>query len=127
MHNASQCHVSRQRIETYTREYLCHRPSARPPKLSERKTTLGNNVKNYTAFYARDERSFGFNCVIPKTDSSTNVHIYPMAGRHGTLVGNAADNGSMGPKVYYEPGEIVRHYAETCLTNWVVSLDKNSD
>lgn len=88
------------------------------------KTTLGNNVKNYIAFYARDERSFGFSCVIPKIDSSTNVHIYPMAGRHGTLVGNAAADGSSGPKVLIEPGEIVRHYAETCLTNWGVSLDK---
>ncbi len=88
------------------------------------KVTLGSNVSEYVGFYARDERSKGFSCVIPNTHPSTKVHIYPMAGRHATVVGNAAANGSEGAKVVHEPGRIVRHFAETCLTRWGVKLNK---
>jgi hypothetical protein len=88
------------------------------------KVTLGSNVEEYVGFYARDERSKGFSCVIPTTHASTKVHLYPMAGRHATLVGNAAADGSDGPKVLPEPGRIVRHFAETCLTRWGVTLNK---
>ncbi|NWA82735.1 hypothetical protein [Pseudomonas sp. D2002] len=85
---------------------------------------LGCNVKEYVAFYARDERSLGFACVVPECDKTTKVHIYPMPGRHATLVGNAAANGDQGAKVYAEPGQIVRHFAEVCLTRWGVRLEK---
>ena len=85
---------------------------------------LGSNVKEYVAFYARDERSLGFACVVPECDKTTNVHIYPMPGRHATLVGNAAANGNQGAKVYAEPGQLVRHFAEVCLTRWGVRLEK---
>ncbi|MFL1549215.1 hypothetical protein ACI77I_08955 [Pseudomonas sp. D47] len=85
---------------------------------------LGSNVKEYVAFYARDERSLGFACVVPECDKTTQVHIYPMPGRHATLVGNAAANGNEGAKVYAEPGQLVRHFAETCLTRWGVRLEK---
>ncbi|WP_249678406.1 hypothetical protein [Pseudomonas abieticivorans] len=88
------------------------------------KVTLGNNVKEYVGLYARDERSKGFACVIPMTAANTKVSIYPMFGRHGTLVGNAAPDGNKGTKALAEPGEIVRHLAEVCLTRWDVSLDK---
>ncbi|MGK4456171.1 hypothetical protein ACSMDT_00155, partial [Raoultella ornithinolytica] len=88
------------------------------------KVTLGSNVKEYVAFYARHERSKGFSCVIPQTDSATKVHIYPMSGRHATLVGNASANGNSGEKVVHEPGTIVRHFAEVCLQRWGVTLDK---
>ncbi|MDB6049274.1 MAG: hypothetical protein JWR17_2020 [Pseudomonas sp.] len=88
------------------------------------KVSLGSNVSEYVAFYAKDERSKGFACVIPTTHSSTKVHVYPMAGRHATLVGNAAANGSEGAKALPEPGRIVRHFAETCLTRWGVQLSK---
>jgi hypothetical protein len=87
------------------------------------KVTLGRNVKEYVAFYARDERSKG-SCVVPDTDNATAVHIYPMSGRHATLVGNASANGNSGEKVLHEPGMIVRHFAEVCLQRWGVSLDK---
>ena len=50
---------------------------------------LESNVKEYIAFYARDERSKGFSCVIPQTATGTKTSIYPMAGRHATLAGNA--------------------------------------
>ncbi|TNH41864.1 hypothetical protein [Photorhabdus luminescens] len=90
----------------------------------QEKVSLENNVKEYVAFYARDERSKGFSCVIPETNKSTAVHIYPMAGRHATLVGNASVNGAGSGKILYEPGMIVRHFAEVCLTRWGTKLDK---
>ena len=90
----------------------------------DNRVKLGSNVKEYVAFYARDERSLGFACVVPEFDKTTKVHIYPMPGRHATLVGNAAANGNHGTKVYAEPGQLVRHFAETCLTRWGVRLEK---
>lgn len=90
----------------------------------ESKVKLSANVKEYVGFYARDERSKGFSCVIPQTATGTRTHIYPMPGRHGTLVGNAAADGVSGPKVLAEPGLIVRHFAEVCLKRWGVPLDK---
>lgn len=88
------------------------------------KVTLNKNVKEYVAFYARDERSKGFCCVIPQTSALTKTHIYPMPGRHGTLVGNASADGVSGPKALAEPGLIVRHFAEVCLKRWGVPLNK---
>lgn len=88
------------------------------------KVHLGKNVKEYVAFYARDERSKGFSCVIPRTDASTRISIYPMAGRHATLVGNASANGADRGGSLTEAGKLVRHFAEVCLTRWGSSLDK---
>ena len=88
------------------------------------KVKLNRNVKEYVAFYAKDERSKGFCCVIPETAANTKTHVYPMSGRHGTLVGNASANGVSGPKVLAEPGVIVRHFAEVCLQRWGVPLNK---
>jgi hypothetical protein len=99
-------------------------PVPGPMNFQPERVTLGANVKEYVGFFARDERSRGFSCVIPQTGSATRTHIYPMAGRHGTLVGNASANGVKGPKALFEPGLIVRHFAETCLTRWGVTLDK---
>jgi hypothetical protein len=88
------------------------------------KITLSSNVKQYVAFYARDERSKGFACVIPDTPPTTQVSIFPMAGRHATLVGNASLTGASGPGALNEPGILVRHYAERCLTRWGAQLTK---
>ena len=52
----------------------------------DNRVKLAANVKEYVAFYARDERSKGFACVIPQTASSTRTCVYPMPGRHATLV-----------------------------------------
>lgn len=90
----------------------------------EDKVKLGANVKEYVGFYARDERSKGFCCVIPQTATGTKTHIYPMAGRHATLAGNASPTGTNGPKTLAEPGRIVRHLAEVCLKRWGVQLNK---
>jgi len=91
----------------------------------EHRLKLGANVKEYVGFYARDERSKGFSCVIPQTATGTRTHIFPMPGRHGTLVGNASADGVSGPKVLAEPGLIVRHFAEVCLKRWGTPLEKN--
>ena len=88
------------------------------------KVKLGSNVKEYVGFYARDERSKGFSCVIPQTATGTKTHIYPIPGRHATLAGNASPDGVNGPKTLAEPGRIVRHFAEICLQRWGVQLDK---
>lgn len=99
-------------------------PVPGPLNFQTERVTLGANVKEYVGFFARDERSKGFSCVVPLTHSSTRTHIFPMAGRHGTLVGNASANGIKGPSVLPEPGLIVRHFAETCLSRWGRRLDK---
>lgn len=88
------------------------------------RVTLTDNVKEYVGFYSRDERSKGFACVIPIVASDTRICVYPMPGRHATLVGNASADGAGDGKVLVEPGLIVRHFAEVCLTRWGVQLDK---
>lgn len=90
-------------------------------------TTLGNNVKEYVAFYAINERSRYFSCEIPKTDKSTRVHIFPMPGRHATLVGNGFEDGEGRDQKakkdrLKEPGCLVRHFAEICLARWGVKF-----
>jgi len=88
------------------------------------RVTLTDNVKEYVGFYSRDERSKGFACVIPTVASDTRICVYPMPGRHATLVGNASADGAGDGKVLVEPGLIVRHFAEVCLTRWGVQLDR---
>ena len=95
----------------------------------EERIKLGANVKEYVGFYARDERSKGFSCVIPQTATGTKTYIYPMAGRHATMAGNATAGGGEplnadDLKRLVEPGRIVRHFAETCLKRWGVQLNK---
>ncbi|WAH58556.1 hypothetical protein LZ023_02915 [Pseudomonas silvicola] len=85
---------------------------------------VGPNVREYVGFFARDERSRGFACVVPETDGSTTTRLFPLPGRHATLVGNAALDGVEGPKILPEPGMVVRHLAETCLRRWGVNLAK---
>jgi hypothetical protein len=88
------------------------------------RVSLAGNVREYVGFYSRDERSKGFACVIPAVEPGTRMCIYPMPGRHATLVGNASADGASDGKVLVEPGLIVRHFAEVCLTRWGVELDK---
>ena len=99
-------------------------PVPGPTNFEREKVTLQKNVKQYVGFYARDERSKGFACVIPRIDSATRMSIYPMAGRHATLVGNASLTGANGPGSLTEAGNLVRHYAEICLTRWGAPLNK---
>ncbi len=92
--------------------------------LQAHRTQLAGNVREYVGFFSRDERSKGFACVIPGTDPSTRIHVFPLPGRHATLVGNASEDGTGGGKVFAEPGQVVRHFAEVCLTRWGVTLAK---
>ncbi|MGE8099444.1 hypothetical protein [Pseudomonas fluorescens] len=89
--------------------------SSRP---SDNQVKLGDNVKEYVAFCARDERSSNYACVIPTTNESTQLHIYPMAGRHPTLGGNPADDGDRGSNKFPEPCDIVTYCASACLARW---------
>jgi hypothetical protein len=98
----------------------------------DEKIKLGANVKEYIGFFARDERSKGFCCVIPQTATGTKTSVFPMAGRHATMAGNATAAGgeptdASDLKVLAEPGRIVRHLAETCLKRWGVQLNKTLD
>ena len=99
-------------------------PVPGPMNFQRERVTLGANVREYVGFFARDERSKGFSCVIPKVSGRAKVSIYPMPGRHATLVGNAALDGVQGPRILAEPGIVVRHLAETCLRRWGVNLEK---
>ena len=99
-------------------------PVPGPLNYQPEKVSLGSNVKEYVGFYARDERSKGFSCIIPKTAPQTKISIFPMAGRHATLVGNASLTGASGPGDLTEPGKLVRHYAEVCLSRWGTKLQR---
>ena len=97
-------------------------PVPGPLNFQPEKVTLGKNVKEYVGFYAKDERSKGFTCVIPTVAADTKMHIFPISGRHATLVGNASIDGSEGENKLYAPGLVVRHFAEVCLTRWGCDL-----
>ncbi len=99
-------------------------PVPGPLNFQPERVKLGSNVREYVGFFARDERSKGFACVIPTTNARSKVSIFPLPGRHATLVGNAALDGVQGPPVLSEPGIVVRHWAETCLRRWGVKLSK---
>lgn len=92
--------------------------------LQPHRLELRSNVKEYVGFFARDERSRGFACVIPSTEPDTLMRVFPLPGRHATLVGNASADGAGAGNALPIPGQIVRHFAETCLARWGVSLQK---
>jgi hypothetical protein len=80
--------------------------------------TLGSNVKEYVGLYARDERSANLPCIIPDTAQNTLVHIYPIAGRHTTVIGNQAADGANKPGSFSEPADLVYYLALRCLNRW---------
>jgi hypothetical protein len=102
-------------------------PVPGPLNFQADKVRLGDNVREYVGFYARDERSKTFACVIPVTHPASRVSIYPLPGRHATLAGNASPDGAQGPAIVKEPGMLVRHFAETCLGRWGVRLRNTLD
>ena len=99
-------------------------PVPGPGNFQLHRTQLLSNVKEYVACYARDERSKGFACVIPEHTEHTKVSIFPMVGRHATLVGNGAIDGAEGRQRHLTPGIIVRHVAEVCLQRWGTDLSE---
>ncbi len=91
------------------------------------RTTIPANVKNYVAFYARDERSLGFAATLARVadPKSTEAVYYPLPGRHATLVGNAGNYiGGNGVNTFYGPGRVVRMLAENYLTEWGTALNR---
>lgn len=91
----------------------------------QHRTSIPGNVKNYVAFYARDERSLGFAATLPTFASGVTSTIYPMPGRHATLVGNAGNYiGGNGPNVFNGPGKVVRMLTEKYLGDWGTGLGK---
>lgn len=90
--------------------------------VQDERTGLAGNVREYVGFFARDERSRGFACVVPQVAGSTRMSIFPMPGRHATLVGNASATGEGAGDACKAPGLIVRHLAEQSLARWGVVL-----
>ncbi len=89
------------------------------------RTSIPSNVRNYVAFYARDERSLGFAATLPSVPKSVNANFYAMPGRHATLVGNAGNYiGGNGANVFYGPGKVVRMLTEQYLTVWGTGLNE---
>lgn len=91
------------------------------------RTIIPANVKNYVAFYARDERSLGFAATLAKVANPrlTEAVYYPLPGRHATLVGNAGNYiGGNGANTFYGPGRVARMLAEHYLSNWGTALNK---
>lgn len=85
---------------------------------------LKDNVKNYVAVYAMDERSRGFSPVLATLGPKTQRFITTMPGRHATLVGNAAVDGSSGINTLFGPGQVTRDLAEKHLEAWGTPLAK---
>ena len=88
------------------------------------RTSIPQNVKNYVAFYAMDERSVGFTPTLPSWGKETQAHIYSLPGKHSTLVGNAGNfiDGN-GENRFFAPGMVVRMLSEKYLTSWGTKLD----
>lgn len=89
--------------------------------------TLGSNVKEYVGLYARDERSSNLPCIVPDTASTTLVHLYPIAGRHTTLIGNQASDGENKPGTFSEPSDLVYFLSQACLSRWLALNHWNKD
>jgi hypothetical protein len=88
-------------------------------------TSIPGNVKNYVAFYARDERSEGFQPTMATVHPSVKATYYPLPGRHATLVGNAGNYiGGNGSNTFYGPGTVVRMLTEQYLNDWGTSVSK---
>ncbi|MBC3413026.1 hypothetical protein HU720_17180 [Pseudomonas sp. SWRI51] len=98
-------------------------PVPGPFNLSPERYKLQSNVAEYVGFYARDERSMGFAAVIPFTEPGTQISVWPLPGRHATLVGNASLDGVSEPGTLKEPGRIVRFHAADFLGRWGTVLN----
>lgn len=94
----------------------------------KKRTTLGTNVRQYHAIYARDEHSTGFTPILPSIlASGCRYSILPLPGRHGTVVGNASSTGQGEPgrrTDYPQPGKLVRHLVEQKLMEWGVTFKR---
>jgi len=93
------------------------------------RTTVPSNVRNYVAFYARDERSMGFAATLATVSdpAATRAVYYPMPGRHATLVGNPGNYiGGNGAGTFLGPGHVVRMLAEEYLAGWGTAVKRRA-
>lgn len=89
------------------------------------KARLGENVKTYKAFYARDEVSNSFSPIVPEIDPEienpeTVIDMKVVPGRHATLVGNYSVRGDqLKPKDLMSFGNIKNKQKLTELNEMV--------
>jgi len=77
-------------------------------------------LKEYVAFFARDERTRSFSPTLPQISVGTcPLKIYFFPGNHSSLVGY-----SDGDSILYDSSVLVRHIAETHLIQWGTQFDK---
>lgn len=77
-------------------------------------------LKEYVAFFARDERSRAFSPTLPQISAGTcPLKIYFFPGNHSSLVGYSA-----GDRILYNSSVLVRHIAETHLRDWGTRFEK---
>jgi hypothetical protein len=81
---------------------------------SHRVAITNENIKEYVAFYARDERSRCFSPTLPHIKAGAcPAKIYFFPGNHSSLVGNSG-----GDNILYNSAVLVRHIAEGHLQDW---------
>ncbi|MFH6954562.1 hypothetical protein ACHSBP_15830 [Pseudoalteromonas sp. XMcav1-K] len=90
---------------------------------------LGANVAHFVAVFAEDERSSGFKARMPELHTKTKFYTTFMPGRHGTLVGNAAEDGqgqAITETMLNNPGFVTRDFAFKVLCSWRCQFKSNS-
>jgi hypothetical protein len=81
---------------------------------SHRVSITNENIKEYVAFYARDERSRCFSPTLPHIKAGAcPAKIYFFPGNHSSLVGCSG-----GDNILYNSSVLVRHIAESHLQDW---------
>lgn len=81
------------------------------------KVELKSNVKEYVAFYARDERTKMFSPTLPAVQCNLTVYFLP--GNHSSLVGYTGRNQTL-----YKSALVVRHISEEWLVKWGTGFTK---
>ncbi|WP_322497883.1 hypothetical protein [Candidatus Cyrtobacter comes] len=90
-------------------------------------TKLGSNVENYIGIFAEDERSHGFDPIVPVTSMNTRINFLSVPGRHSTLAGNGAVDGAEGVQMVPQVSELVRDFSEKILRSWGAELNHTLD
>ena len=88
---------------------------------SHRVAIQNDNVREYVAFFARDERSRCFSPTLPDIKAGgCPLKIYFFPGNHSSLVGNSG-----GDNILYNSAVLVRYIAETHLKRWGTRFTKS--
>jgi hypothetical protein len=88
---------------------------------SHRVAIKNDNIRQYVAFFARNERSRCFSPTLPQINAGgCPLKIYFFPGNHSSLVGNSG-----GDNILYNSAVLVRHIAETHLKEWGTRFTKS--